>query len=248
VLPLYAVDRPARRAVVTYGLIAVNFAIFFWEIAVTNGFDSCLTEKLFYNYGFVPYSMINGTQLSFVCANPPYLTGAYSPTAYFSLLSSMFLHAGWAHIIGNMLFLFVFGPNIEARFGRVKYLAMYLGSGLAGSVATLIVALYTGSTDLYAPAVGASAAISGVLAAYLVLLPRSRVLAIIGYFLLPVAAFWFIGLWFVLQVLFQFGGIDTGVAYVAHIGGFALGIALALILKATRAPEPGYDLQPDYDL
>jgi membrane associated rhomboid family serine protease len=219
--------------VVTYGLILVNAVVFLVELVTTNGFDPCLSGQLFYSFGLVPYSVLHGAQLSLQCSTGNVYIIGYSPTAYFSLLSSMFLHVSFLHIFGNMLFLFVFGPNIEARFGRPKYLGTYLACGLAGEAATIATALLTGSNDLYIPEVGASAAISGVLAAYLVLLPRSRVLSIIMFFLIPISAFWFIGGWFILQVLYQLGGIDTGVAYVAHFGGFALGLVIALAVRRT---------------
>jgi membrane associated rhomboid family serine protease len=219
-------------------LIAANVFVFVGELVVTNGFDSCLTSQLFFSYGLVPYGVSNGAQLFFQCTFPQaQLFGVYNPpAAYFTLLSSMFLHVSYLHIFGNMIFLFVFGPNVEARFGRVKYLATYLASGIAGAIATIVVAVWTGS-GLIVPEVGASAAISGVLAAYLVLMPRSKIISIIGYFIIPISAFWFIGGWFLLQVLFQLGGIDTGVAYVAHIGGFALGLVLGLALRATKGVQ-----------
>ena len=220
----------------------MNSVIFVGELITTNGLDSCLSGQLFYSYGLVPYSILHGAQLSLQCSTGNvYLTG-YSPSVYFSLLSSMFLHVSFLHIFGNMLFLFVFGPNIEAKFGRVKYLGAYLACGLAGGAATIAAAIWTGSSSLFIPEVGASAAISGVLAAYLVLLARSRILAIIMFFLIPIGAFWFIGLWFVLQVLYQLAGIDTGVAYVAHIGGFALGLVFALLLRERRPPLQDSDL------
>lgn len=220
-----------------------NVIAFVGELVYTNGFDSCLTSQLFYSYGLVPYGLLNNAQLSFQCTFPqPQLLGVYNPpAAYFTLLSSMFLHASYLHILGNMIFLFVFGPNIEVRFGRVKYLGAYLASGVAGAVATVVIALWTGS-NLVIPEIGASAAISGVLAAYLVLLPRSRVISIIGFFIVPISAFWFIGGWFLLQVLYQLAGIDTGVAYVAHIGGFALGLIVALAVRGTARGPQDYEL------
>jgi len=214
-----------------------------WELVVTNSFSTCLTNQLFYSYGLVPYGLVHGAQLTFQCTYPqPQLFGVYNPpAAYFTLLSSMFLHVSVLHIFGNMIFLFVFGPNIEVRFGRVRYLSTYLASGIAGAAATAALAYATGS-GLFSPEVGASAAISGVLAAYIVLLPRGKILAIIGFFLIPISAYWFIGGWFLLQVLFQLGGIDTGVAYVAHIGGFALGLLLALLVRGTAKGPQDYEL------
>ena len=221
----------------TYGLILVNAVIFVGELIYTDGFDSCLTGQLFYAYGLVPYGVLHQSQLFYQCS-PPGFGAVVNPTAaYSTLFTSMFLHASYLHIFGNMLFLFVFGPNVEALFGRGKYLVVYLASGLAGEAATIATAFWTGSNDLYIPEIGASAAISGVLAAYLLLLPRSRILSIIGYVVIPISAFWFIGGWFVLQVLYQAGGIDTGVAYVAHFGGFALGLVFGAVLRVARGPR-----------
>lgn len=232
-LPLYAIERPQRRATVTWALIAANVAVFAAEFLYTNGFDACLEEQLFYAYGLVPYSLAHGVQLSFECASGSvYIVGS-SPTVYLTFFTSMFLQTGYLHIFGNMLFLFVFGPNVEARFGSLKYLATYLAYGLAAGLTMFAVSSIAGPPNIYFPGVGASGAISGVLAAYLVLLPKSTIISWIGYFIIPVRAYWFIGGWFVLQVLYQLGGINTGVAYVAHIGGFVLGLGLAAIVRAT---------------
>lgn len=220
----------------------MNAVVFVGELITTGGLDSCLSGQLFYSFGLVPYSVLNGAQLSLQCSSGNIYIIGHSPAVYFSLLSSMFLHVSYLHIFGNMLFLFVFGPNVEARFGRPKYLATYLACGLAGEAATMATALWTSSNDLYIPELGASAAISGVLAAYLILLPRSRVLSIIMFFLIPISAFWFIGGWFLLQVLYQLGGIDTGVAYVAHIGGFALGLIITLAVRGTTRKTQDYEL------
>lgn len=232
-LPLYAIDRPQRRATVTWTLIAANVIVFIGELLYTNGFDACLEEQLFYTYGLVPYSLAYGVRLSLDCATGSLYMAGSSPAVYLTLLTSMFLQTGYLHIFGNMLFLFVFGPNIEARFGRVKYLAAYLACGLAAGLTMFAISSISGPPDIYFPGVGASGAISGVLAAYLVLFPKSTIISWIGYFIMPVRAYWFIGGWFVLQVLYQLGGINTGVAYAAHIGGFMLGLGLAAIVRAT---------------
>ncbi len=244
--PLYAIDRPVRRAVVTWALIAANAVVFVGELVVTNGFDFCLSQQLFYVYGFVPYSLTNGVQLSFQCSTGNLYAGSQTTVVYLTLLTAMFIHSGYLHLIGNMLFLFVFGPNVEARFGRLKYLASYLAFGLAGSAAMLVTSSVAGPPNIYIPEIGASGAISGVLAAYLVLLPNSRVLSAIGYFIMPVRAVWFIGAWFVLQVLYQLGGINTGVAYAAHIGGFILGLGLAALVRAAARRQGAEPWEPTY--
>ena len=239
-LPLYAVEGPKRRAV-TLGIIAANIAVFLGELFYTNGLDPCLENQLFYSYGLVPYSLTSGIQLSLQCSTGNLYAVGSSPVVYLTPITSMFIHSGFLHIAGNMLFLFVFGGNIEARLGRAKYLASYLACGLAGAVAMIATSLAVGPPNIYVPGVGASGAISGVMAAYLVLYPRAPIISIIGYFIIPVRAFWFIGAWFALQVLYQLGGVDTGVAYAAHIGGFALGLGIALLVRATsRGAEARY--------
>lgn len=240
VLPLYAVDRPHRRATVTWALIATNIAAFVSELIYTNGLDPCLESRLFYTFGLVPYALASRAQLSLQCSTSTLYQVGSSPAVYFTLLSSMFLHSGYLHIGGNTLFLFVFGGNIEARFGRSRYLASYLACGFAGGLAVFVTAQAAGPPNIYTPTIGASGAISGVMAAYLVLFPKTRIITIVGYFIVAIRAFWFIGVWFALQVLFQLGGIDTGVAYAAHIGGFTLGLVLAAIVRTTsKAREPG---------
>lgn len=230
-LPLYAVERPGRRAVVTWALIGANAAVFLGELISTNGLDPCLSSQLFYTYGLVPYSIANGVPLSFQCSLGAVYSTAATPFVYLTLLSSMFIHEGYVHITGNMLFLFVFGGNIEARFGRGKYLAFYLACGLAAGFAMVATSLAAGLQASVVPSLGASGAISGVMAAYLVLYPRARIVTWLGYFVIPVRAYWFILFWFALQLLFQVGGIDTGTAYAAHIGGFALGLVLAALVR-----------------
>lgn len=232
-LPLYAVERPHRRATVTWALIGANVAVFLGELLYTNGLNPCLEGQLFYTYGLVPYSLTSGVQLTLQCSTGSLYAFGSSPTVYLTLFTSMFIHSGYLHIAGNMLFLFVFGGNIEAGFGRARYLASYLACGLAGGLAMTAFSLAAGPPNIYIPGVGASGAISGVMAAYLVLYPRTPIISVVGYFIMPVRAFWFIGVWFVLQVLFQLGGVNTGVAYAAHIGGFALGLGLAAVFRAT---------------
>jgi len=150
---------------------------------------------------------------------------------WLTLLTSMFMHGGWAHIGGNMLFLFIFGDNVEKAFGHVRYLAFYLVCGLAASLAQAYSA-----PDSILPSLGASGAIAGVLAAYLVLFPTNRVRVLIGYFVTSVPAIAMIGLWALIQFANGFGSttVDAqagGVAYFAHIGGFICGFILAFILK-----------------
>jgi HSP20 family molecular chaperone IbpA len=144
----------------------------------------------------------------------------------------MFLHGGIAHLIGNMLFLFVFGDNIEDKFGRMKYVLIYIGWGLAAAFAHSYFAVSTGEGGI--PAIGASGAISGVLGAYLVLFPRAKIFTVIAAFFITtvrIPAIAYIPFWFVMQVIFSLIGQNSGVAYVAHIGGFLAGLLTGYLLK-----------------
>jgi membrane associated rhomboid family serine protease len=213
-LPLYDLMRPSRRPYVNYGLIVINAIIFVFEIAFTNNFAPQPTGVLLDWLGLVPY----------------YLANTFNGAGILTLVTpvtSMFLHAGVLHLAGNMLFLFVFGGNVEDALGHNKYLGFYLVAGIAGGLTQTYLALAAGPPDIYAPSIGASGAISGVMAAYLVFFPSARIVSYLGYFILPIRAFWFVGFWFLLQILFFLGGVNTGVAYGAHIGGFVAGLIIA---------------------
>ena len=201
-------DNSARRTVplVTYALIALNLIFFFAEL---NGGESFIQH-----WAFVPRRFL---------ANP----GADFPT----LFTSMFMHAGWLHLLGNMLYLWIFGDNVEDRFGHVKFTIFYLVCGLAATFAQLAF-----STDSNIPNLGASGAIAGVLGGYLLLFPRSRVNVLMGRGVIPMPALAVIGLWIVIQLVSGVGSIsdraDTGgVAYMAHIGGFIAGFLLTFLLR-----------------
>ncbi len=213
-LPLYDLTRPIHRPYVNYGLIVINAVVFVFEVVFTKNFDPQQTGVLFDGLGLVPYYLINT------------FNGAGLVT-FATLVTSMFLHAGILHLAGNMLFLFVFGGNVEDALGHNKYLSFYLAAGIAGGLTQTYLSLAAGPPDIYAPSVGASGAISGVMAAYLVFFPKTRIVSYVGYFILPIRAFWFVGFWFLLQLLFFVGGVNTGVAYGAHIGGFVIGLVIA---------------------
>jgi membrane associated rhomboid family serine protease len=167
----------------------------------------------------------------------------------YTLFTSMFMHAGWLHLLGNMLFLYVFGDNVEDTFGHVGYLIFYFISGLVASLSHILSIFLTpliGSIvgisapiDLSTGVIGASGAISGVLGAYVVLYPRAKVITLVFYLILPVPAIVFLGFWFVMQWIYGFFDLAGGVAYFAHIGGFVAGALLALIfgLRRKRARE-----------
>jgi membrane associated rhomboid family serine protease len=201
------------RPYVTYLLIAINAIIFLAEVIVTANFsDTAATNALLQTYGAVPYKVLGGD--------------------IFSVISSMFLHGGIAHLIGNMLFLFVFGDNIEDKFGRIKYILFYIAWGFAAAYAHSFYAVSTGGGEI--PAIGASGAISGVLGAYLVLFPRAKIFTIIAAFFITtvrIPAIAYIPFWFVMQVIFGLLNPLGGVAYLAHIGGFLAGVLTGYVLK-----------------
>ncbi len=170
-----------------------------------------------------------------VTQSPP----PYDKNPALSVLTAMFLHGGWAHLLGNMLFLYVFGNNVEDRLGKLRFLAFYLGCGYVATYGFSL--LFNGSTQ---PLVGASGAIAGVLGAYLVLFPRAKVWSLLTFFFfLPVRlpAWLVLGSWFVLQYLYTRGaGLAeaTGTAYLAHVIGFVVGAALVWRLRRTARPRP----------
>jgi len=146
----------------------------------------------------------------------------------------MFMHAGWLHLFGNMLYLWIFGDNVEDNFGHVKFLIFYLLSGMRPSLPQLVF-----NVDSTVPNLGASGAIAGVLGAYILLFPRGQVRVLMGRAVIPMPALVVIGFWIVLQLVSGVGSISNtaetgGVAYMAHIGGFFAGILLTLLMRATR--------------
>ena len=212
--PLYDDNQRIHgRPYVTYLLIATNAIIFVVEVIVTGYFhNTAATNAMLENYGAIPYKVLEG--------DIP------------SVITSMFLHGGLAHLIGNMLFLFIFGDNIEDKFGRIKYLLIYIGWGIAAALAHSFVAVSVGGGEI--PAIGASGAISGVLGAYLVLFPRAKIFTIVAAFFITtvrIPAIAFIPFWFIMQVILGFIDQAGGVAYVAHIGGFLAGVLTGYVFK-----------------
>lgn len=205
----------------TYGLIALNVVAFMGQMLGPLGFEWSV-----YAYGFIPARLFEGAEL------PPDMMAA-SPVA--TLFSSMFMHGSLAHIGGNMLYLWVFGDNIENDLGRLRFILFYLVTGVAAAMAQGL--LDTSSTI---PMVGASGAISGVLGGYLVLHPRQRVTVLIpnaGVTQMP--ALVVLGLWFGYQLLLgvaNMGGEGGGVAFWAHIGGFAAGVVLVKLFAIGANP------------
>ncbi|MBI5070172.1 MAG: rhomboid family intramembrane serine protease [Deltaproteobacteria bacterium] len=217
-------DLPTSRPpVLTVGLIAANVAVFLWQVLGV-GMEASVAWG-----GLVPARLLG-------LVPPPDPAGL---PAVATLLSSMFLHGSFAHIGGNMLFLWVFGNNVEDALGRPRYLAFYLLTGIGAAAAQTGAALVAGNRDLLIPMVGASGAISGVLAAYLVMFPRARVLTLVPIFVfirfVQLPASLFLGLWFVFQLLGAFlGDGGGGVAFMAHVGGFVAGLLLVLAWRPRR--------------
>jgi len=217
--------------VVTVGLIAANTAVWLWELGGTPW------EQDVTRYGYYPCS------LQGPCVGPPL---HHHLPWYEGAFSGMFMHAGWEHLLGNMLFLWIFGNNVEDALGRLRFLVWYLGAGIAAfALQTFVTLHYASTAGASVPNVGASGAIAGVLGAYFVILPRARVLTWIVIFLREIPAFWFLGLWFVYQAYLgdlalthpEAGG---GVAFFAHIGGFLFGALTVKLVQKRRPLRPLY--------
>jgi len=180
------------------------------------------------------------------CHLPP---GFHALPWYEGVFTGMFMHASWEHILGNMLFLWIFGNNVEDAFGHVAFFFWYLVAGVVAMAAQTYVTLeFAGARSASIPNIGASGAIAGVLGAYFVLFPRARVLTLIFIFIREIPAFWFLGIWFALQA--WTGGLSLehpetggGVAFFAHIGGFTFGVASGLFLLQARRRSPRYGLR-----
>ncbi len=230
---------PGFKPKVTIALIVVNVIVFFFEVAVTGQFFEFSNERaaaLFYDWGAVPAcimgeSTLNIQEFRVSCPDMPAI----------GLLSSIFLHGGAMHLGGNMLFLWIFGDNIELKFGRLKFLAIYIIWGILAGLAHV-----AGDMSSPIPAVGASGAISGVLGAYLVMFSRARITTFImmGFFwrMAHIPAKWFLPFWLIFQNIIPlliggFGFGAGGVAYLAHIGGFVVGLATGYLYKKSHQSE-----------
>jgi membrane associated rhomboid family serine protease len=241
VMPLRDDDTDRRTVpVVTYALIAVNILVWLIELG--------LGDRFINGYSTVPFEITHDTDLvgmQTVQAGgqsiPIQLYPGPSPI-YLTLLTSMFMHASWLHIAGNMLYLWIFGDNIEDRIGHAKFLLFYLICGLAASAADIFF-----KTDSIIPSLGASGAIAGVLGAYLVLFPTRQVRVMVARQIVNMPAFIVLGLWILLQVFSQISVVGDeaggGVAYMAHIGGFVAGVALIFLFGGRRVPPPR-DMMP----
>jgi membrane associated rhomboid family serine protease len=210
-------DNSQRRTVpvVTFALIGLNVLMFLLELSAGDGFID--------TWAFVPARF---------AASP----GGQAVTIF----TAMFMHGGWAHLLGNMLFLWIFGDNVEDRFGRGKFLFFYLVTGIAATFAQFALAPHS-----TVPNVGASGAIAGVLGAYILLFPQARVNVLLGRQVVAMPALVVLGMWIAVQLFSGMGSIAYtdenanmgGIAYMAHIGGFFTGLLLALLFRGANAPD-----------
>ncbi len=223
-------DNPARRRpYVTWLLLALCSLVFLWQLSLGNEVDLAIAL-----FGFTPVGMFDPALApSLVLGIPPSVT----------LITSQFLHGGWLHLGSNLLYLWIFGNNVEDALGHGRYLLFYLLCGVAAALSMLVF-----HHDSTMPMIGASGAISGILAAYVLLYPRARVLVMLPVIFYPVRimAYWVLGFWFVLQVI---SAVATppdapGIAWWAHIGGFLAGGLLLLLFKPRHVPFFG-DIQRD---
>lgn len=203
-----------HKPYVSYALIVMNVAVFLFQVSLPS--DQVVGFMM--QYGAIPEVILSGENWS-------------------SLFTSMFLHGGWMHLIGNMLFLWVFADNIEAVVGSRDFFVFYILGGLAASLAHIIFNMTSP-----VPAVGASGAISAVLGAYLVVFPHSRIKTLVFYFFVSIPALVFLGLWIVQQVISGIGSIGVsansgGVAWWAHIGGFVFGVVAGWIIRRSYHPH-----------
>jgi membrane associated rhomboid family serine protease len=227
VLPLRDLNRSSTTPHVNRLLLAANVVIFviYWLSSQNILFDQRFAYSIEQNFVMIPNEIVHGERL-------------------FTLVTSMFMHAGWIHLLGNMLFLYVFGDNVEDAFGHVGYLVFYIVCGIAaalGYIIAIVLAPEIGSligitlaSDLASGVLGASGAISGVLGAYVVLFPRAKVLTFLVYFIIPLPAIVFLGFWFIMQWVYGIFDSSGGVAYWAHVGGFIAGMILALAFGLKR--------------
>jgi membrane associated rhomboid family serine protease len=221
-IPLRDTNPSQSVPFVTYSIIVVNVLAFIIEITSTRGFGEFIMK-----HGLVPYYITQGG-----------VNADFGVMKFLPLFTSMFLHGGWMHLIGNMLFLFIFGDNVEDRFGHVKYFIFYIAAGIVAAITQII--MYPQSE---VPMVGASGAIAGVLGAYVFMFPKARITTlipiIIFFQVIELPAFIFLGIWFLMQMfsgVFSLGlGADAGgVAWWAHIGGFLTGAVSFPFLRKYR--------------
>lgn len=218
-IPLRDENRSLSSPHVTRVFIIVNVVVFFFFWFS----DYRFFLRSIWDYGMVPAYIVKGERI-------------------YTFFTSMFMHGGIFHLAGNMLYLFVFGDNVEDNFGHGRYFVFYFLCGIAASAIHIL--SITTAEEMFIPTVGASGAISGVLGAYILLYPRARILTLTFYFwitIVRIPAIFFLGLWFIFQLLTGFLEPHSGVAYWAHIGGFIVGMVLALILRRKKKTHHDYE-------
>ncbi len=227
-LPIQDINPTRRFPIVNYALIVINVIVFLLQLSMPEQ----QLNQVYMTQSVVPV----------LAAHAP-----FAPETLLDIVRSMFFHAGWAHLLGNMLYLWIFGDNVEDRLGRILYLVFYLVCGFLASYTQVLI-----DTTSQIPLVGASGAIAGVLGGYLVLYPGVQVKALLlfGYFsrITEISALYVLGFWFVLQL---FNGVtslgpataDGGVAFFAHVGGFVAGAALIFVFKMIFPQPPSNDLR-----
>jgi len=251
VIPLRDDNPTGTKPVVTLLIIAACVAVFVLVQPRDQPIDE---EEFLFEHAAIPCEVSHGEPLSnrlsreecdgqiFLRGAPPDLQYFPEKNVYLAVLASMFLHGSWLHLLGNMLFLWIFGNNIEDRFGKMGYAVLYLVTGLAAAAAHFATQL--GST---VPVVGASGAIAGVMGAYLVFFPHARILTIVPLFIflqfVYLPAFVVLLLWFVMQF---FTNPNAGVAVAAHIGGFVAGAGIALVARPFIGPRRPPPPTPDF--
>lgn len=215
---------------VNYILIAINVLVFvFLQGAGGN-------EQFTYAFSTVPGEIIEGKDIAAAPLQPTPIP------VYGTLISSMFMHGGWAHLLGNMLYLWIFGDNLENRLGHSRYLGFYLLCGIIASLSHVFSTSAFSPEHMLIPSLGASGAISGVLGGYMLLFPKQRVRVLMGRGIIAVPAFVALGIWILLQVISGMGMLGGqqegggGVAYAAHIGGFIAGLVLVKLFD--RGVQP----------
>tara|TARA_B100001123_G_scaffold448240_1_gene608424 strand:+ start:665 stop:1351 length:687 start_codon:yes stop_codon:yes gene_type:complete len=212
-IPLKDDNPTSGKPIVTYVIIGACVVIFLIQF----GTQSYSTGELFYSYGLIPSVLMGHKQLPM---------DVYAIPAFLTIFTSMFMHGGFMHLIGNMLYMWIFADNIEDNLGPAKFITFYILSGIGAAMTQVLI-----DTHSSVPMVGASGAIGGVLGAYLINHPNARVLVLIplGFFtqLIKIRALYVLGFWFILQFISSGGGV----AYAAHIGGFVSGMILILFFN-----------------
>jgi membrane associated rhomboid family serine protease len=249
----------ARFPVVTVAIVLINVVVYLISIRHGGSFFGGPSSSTTVRYGAIPYELTHpgkhcelltqpttaGLQEQVLCQGKAGVTGTASsqPATGLTVLASMFMHGSFLHIAGNMLFLAIFGPNVEDAIGRVRYPVFYLLGGVVALAAQVLV-----NPDSTAPTIGASGAIAAVLGGYILLYPRARVLTLVFIVFLvtiiEVPAYVLLAIWFLEQLWFGAAGLASplggqGVAYFAHVGGFLFGLATIRLFTAGRAPVPG---------